>query len=91
MGNEVSTISNDIHVITAEIKAYQRVAGEAIFEIGKRLKHVKENDFSYGEWSKWCEESLGMNRKTADKFIVVFTQLGGNDSTSSIQIAKILI
>lgn len=38
---------------------------------------------AHGEWSKWCEESLGMNRKTADKFIVVFTELGGNDSTSS--------
>lgn len=83
MTNAVSTLSTDIHVITAEINAYQRVAGEAIFEIGKRLKHVKENDLAHGEWSKWCEESLGMNRKTADKFIVVFTELGGNDSTSS--------
>ncbi|MDU2239382.1 MAG: DUF3102 domain-containing protein [Paenibacillus sp.] len=69
--------------ITAEINAYKRVAGEAIFEIGRRLKHVKENDLAHGQWSRWCSESIGMDRKTADKFIVVFDELGGDDSTSS--------
>lgn len=41
--NEVQTLSTDINVITAEINAYQRVAGEAIFEIGRRLHEVKYN------------------------------------------------
>ena len=71
----VSTLSNDIHVITAEINAYQRVAGEAIFEIGKRLKHVKENDLAHGEWSKWCE-SIGMSRAQSHKFIKVYERFG---------------
>lgn len=73
-------LSKDLNVITAEINAYQRVAGEAIFEIGKRLKHVKENDLAHGEWAKWCSERIGMTRQQADKFIVVFEELGGNDN-----------
>ena len=70
-GGGASELSTDLNVITAEINAYQRVAGEAIFEIGKRLKYVKEKDLAHGEWEKWCKESIGMTRQHADKFIKV--------------------
>jgi hypothetical protein len=60
----------------AEINAYKRMAGEAIFEIGRRLKHVKENDLTHGEWSKWCKDEIGMDRTQADKFIKVASELG---------------
>ncbi len=58
------------------------MAGEAIFEIGRRLKHVKENDLAHGEWSKWCKNEIGITRQQADRFIVVFEELGTNDTTS---------
>ncbi len=77
--NELST---DIHIITAEINAYQRVAGEAIFEIGRRLKHVKENDLAHGDWTKFCE-SVRMEVRQANKFIRVVDELGGEWSTST--------
>ncbi|MGQ8811929.1 DUF3102 domain-containing protein [Bacillus sp. TSA_128.2] len=82
MSNEIAKLSNDINVITAEINAYQRVAGEAIFEIGKRLKHVKENDLVHGRWASWCN-SIGMSRNQATKFITVYEELDVNDSTSN--------
>lgn len=74
---QTTELSNDLNVITAEINAYKQVAGEAIFEIGRRLKHVKENDLVHGEWTKWCEEELGMKRQQADMFIKVAEDLGG--------------
>src|SRR5699024_6767931 len=77
-GNELSTdmsLSDDINTITAEINAYQRVAGEAIFEIGRRLKHVKENDLAHGEWTRWLE-SIRMDRASAHKFIYVYEEMG---------------
>ena len=74
--DEIAEISADIHVITAEINAYQRVAGEAIFEIGRRLKHVKENDLAHGEFGDWAE-SIGINRSEASRLIKVYDEVGG--------------
>lgn len=71
-GGGTVALSSDISIITAEINAYQRVAGEAIFEIGRRLKHVKENDLAHGEWTGWCESELDMTPQYSNRFIRVF-------------------
>lgn len=76
-------LSTDITVITAEINSYKQIAGHAIFEIGRRLKHVKENDLVHGEWAKWCEKDVGMSRGQATKFITVYEKLSSNGSTSN--------
>src|SRR5690625_6833188 len=85
--NEVSTKSNelstDIHTITAEINAYQRIAGEAIFEIGRRLKHVKENDLAHGEFTEWVEKDVGLNYRQANRFMRVVDELGDSNMTTS--------
>ena len=91
--NELST---DINTITAEINAYQRVAGEAIFEIGRRLHRVKYNPSEYGlpggkdkngntivargAWGEWLE-SVNMNESYARKFETIFVEIGGKRST----------
>lgn len=71
-----AALSDDIQVITAEINAYKRVAGEAIFEIGRRLKHVKENDLVHGQWEKWCRIEINLEPSEARKFIKVVERLG---------------
>lgn len=98
MTNEIKAtnqneLSADINVITAEINAYQRVAGEAFFEIGRRLKHVKENDLAYGKWSKWLE-SVGINQRTAQSFIQVysrFSEIPGAEEASISQLRELLV
>jgi len=80
MANEVQTLSNEIHVITAEINAYQRVAGEAIFEIGNRLKHVKQNDLAPGEFGKWLE-SIEIDRTLATRLMKVADEFDGKYAT----------
>ncbi|MCH8664261.1 DUF3102 domain-containing protein [Staphylococcus lugdunensis] len=71
-------LSNDLTTIETEIKSYQNIAGQSIFEIGRRLKHVKENDLAHGEWSKWLQ-SINMSRGQATKFIKVSDEFS-NDS-----------
>lgn len=77
--NEIS-LSSDLNVITAEINSYKQIAGQSIFEIGKRLKHVKENDLVHGEFGEWLE-SVDMNDSYARKFMTVYEELGDNRST----------
>lgn len=72
-------LSDDLTTIETEIKSYQNIAGQSIFEIGRRLKHVKENDLVHGEWSKWLE-TVNLNRSQATKFIKVSEEFS-NDST----------
>ncbi|MGI8305154.1 DUF3102 domain-containing protein [Bacillus paranthracis] len=86
--NEVMDLSNDINVITAEIKSYQQIAGQSIFEIGKRLKHVKENDLAHGEWMKWLS-SIDMNNSTAAKFMKASEQFLNVATSPTLAVGKI--
>ncbi|MFW0761976.1 DUF3102 domain-containing protein [Staphylococcus cohnii subsp. cohnii] len=61
--------------------SYQNIAGQSIFEIGRRLKHVKENDLAHGEWIKWLE-SINMNRSQATKFIKVSDEFANGSLTN---------
>ncbi|HCX9375993.1 TPA: DUF3102 domain-containing protein, partial [Staphylococcus aureus] len=49
--------------------------------MGRRLKHVKENDLAHGEWSNWLK-SVNFNDSQARKFIKVFNEFQ-NRSTSN--------
>ena len=77
--NEIQ-LSDSLSVIETEIRQYQNLAGESIFEIGRRLKHVKENDLAHGEFSSWCER-IGFQREYANKHIKVFEEFDGSTST----------
>ena len=47
------------------------------FEIGRRLKHVKENDLAHGEFGKRLE-TINLNRFTASKMMKVSEKLNSN-------------
>ncbi|PHG01432.1 hypothetical protein COI63_25150, partial [Bacillus toyonensis] len=86
--NELMNLSSDINVITAEIKSYQQIAGQSIFEIGKRLKYVKENDLVHGEFVNWLQD-IDLNRKTAHKFIQSFEQFSNVATSRHLPVGKI--
>lgn len=63
-------LSNDLTTIETEIKSYQNIAGQSIFEIGRRLKHVKENDLTHGEFRLWLEK-IGLSKSSANRFMKI--------------------
>ncbi|PRT06963.1 hypothetical protein C6356_00630 [Bacillus wiedmannii] len=90
MRNDISVLSNDINIIAAEINAYQRVAGEAIFEIGRRLRYVKENDLAHGEFCKWLD-TINMTPRNAQQFMQITNELDSKAKmVSHLGFAKLL-
>ncbi|PTH41759.1 DUF3102 domain-containing protein [Staphylococcus agnetis] len=76
-------LSNNLTTIETEIKSYQNIAGQSIFEIGRRLKHVKENDLAHGEWSNWLK-SVNFNDSQARKFIKVSDEFQERSTSNTL-------
>lgn len=74
--NELST---DLNVITAEINSFKQIAGQSIWEIGRRLNYVKEHDLVHGEFIEWVN-SIGFDRTEAYRFMKVANELPNVDT-----------
>lgn len=74
--NELST---DLNVITAEINSFKQIAGQSIWEIGRRLNYVKEHDLAHGEFMKWLD-SIGFEHTEAKRFMKVAKELPNSDT-----------
>lgn len=69
-----TTLSNNLSQIELEIRHHQKLAGESIWEIGRRLKYVKENDLTHGQFREW-HESIGIDKDFAYKSIKIADEL----------------
>lgn len=81
--NELEPLSDNLDKITTEIKTYQSIGGQAIFEIGRRLKWVKDHDLAHGQFGNWLE-SIHMNHSTANKFMKIVSELGNSEPVPNL-------
>lgn len=64
------------------------MAGQAIFEIGRRLNHVRDV-MKYGDWDKWCEKDLGFTRQHANRFIRIAERFSNGTSMLQLGVAAL--
>jgi hypothetical protein len=72
-------VLSSYQLIKAKINSFKQVAGQAVFEIGKRLKHVKENDLAHWEWAKWCEDEVKLSSTQANKYVAVVERFSNHN------------
>lgn len=73
-------LSNNLAQIELEIKHHEQIAGQSIWEIGRRLKHVKENNLTHGQFLNWVE-TVGIAKNEAQKYIRIVNELNPNYET----------
>lgn len=71
--NEI-TLSNNLAQIELEISHHKQIAGQSIWEIGRRLNHVKENNLTHGEFGGWLDK-IGIHYREANRMMTVAKQL----------------
>ena len=71
--NEI-TLSNNLSQIELEISHHKQIAGQSIWDIGRRLNHVKEHNLVHGEFREW-HENLGLDKDFAYKSMKIAKEL----------------
>ena len=68
------TLSDNLQQIEVEINWHKENAGKSIWEIGRRLNHVKENDLAHGEFMDWVD-SLDINHSEANRMMKIAKEI----------------
>lgn len=73
-------------VIVSEIKIIEqnvaKTAMEGAIQIGERLQEAKEQA-GHGNFDTWCKENLNYNRRTAERFMKIASEYGGENGLIS--------
>lgn len=78
------TLSDNLAQIELEINHHKQIAGQSIWEIGRRLNHVKEHDLAHGQFVEWVEKNLQINIREAQRMMTVARELPNTTTWSHL-------
>lgn len=76
-------LSDNLNQIEMEINYHKNLAGQSIWEIGRRLNHVKENDLAHGQFGKWLEH-MNINQRVANQMMKVAREIPKSSTYSNL-------
>lgn len=79
------TLSDNLAQIELEINHHKQIAGQSIWEIGRRLNHVKENDLAHGQFMEWLKK-IEFSQKVANQFMKVAKELPNSATSQNLGI-----
>lgn len=79
------TLSNNLSQIELEINHHKQIAGQSIWEIGRRLNHVKENDLAHGQFMEWLKK-IEFSQTVANQFMKVAKELPNSVTSQNLGI-----
>lgn len=82
--NEIA-LSNNLSQIELDISHHKQIAGQSIWEIGRRLNHVKENDLVHGQFMEWLKK-IEFSQKVANQFMKVAKELPNSATSQNLGI-----
>ena len=80
--NEIS-LSNNLNQIELEINHHKQIAGQSIWEIGRRLNHVKEHDLTHGQFMAWLKK-IEFSQTVANQFMKVAKELPNSVTSQNL-------
>lgn len=86
--NEIA-LSDNLAQIELEINHHKQIAGQSIWEIGRRLNHVKEHDLAHGQFGKWLHK-INMSQDQANKMMKIAKDLN-SETTRNIGIEALYL
>ena len=81
--NEIE-LSDNLAQIELEINHHKQIAGQSIWEIGRRLNHVKEHDLVHVQFMEWVEKNLQINIREAQRMMTVARELPNTTTWSHL-------
>ena len=71
--NEIA-LSDNLAQIELEINHHKQLAGQSIWEIGRRLNHVKEHDLVHGQFMNWLRK-VEIDHTSAKRMMKIANEL----------------
>lgn len=76
-------LSDNLSQIELEISHHKQIAGQSIWEIGRRLNHVKEHNLAHGEFGKWLD-NIKISHSEARKMMTIAQQLSNRSTLNDL-------
>ena len=87
--NEIA-LSDNLAQIELEINHHKQIAGQSIWEIGRRLNHVKEHDLAHGQFMEWLKK-IEIDHTAAKRMMKVAHELPNSATLHHLGISALYL